>query len=93
MCFVSGLPSIGVLIAPGQAPDDFVNTLAHEGMHCNVGFAFGDAHQAIFEGAADIMQQYRKDPDGNNCDKCKGGHPGDNHPTKPPPVFNNWGGY
>jgi RHS repeat-associated protein len=82
---------IVVIVAPGRPTSDYVDTIAHEGMHCRTGPAWGAAHDAIFEAADNIRREYEADPTGSNC-KCNGSHPGA-RPPKPPPPFTNWGGF
>jgi|GEM_PF-3124673 len=75
----------------GKGVDGYIDDLAHEGMHCRNGPAWGAAHDAMYEHADLIAREYWKDPEGKNC-KCNGEHPGA-RPPAPPPPFTNWGGF
>jgi len=77
------LPPIIIVVSPGRSASDYVDTLAHEGMHAILGPLWGEEHDAVFDAADWISREYDSDPDGKNC-KCKRNHPAGNIPTPPP---------
>jgi RHS repeat-associated protein len=56
-----------VFVAPSKSADDYVNTLAHEGLHTKYGPAWGRSHDTMQNLARDIEREFWVDPNGDKC--------------------------